>query len=160
MNTVYYRNMNWPLPFLQQEMRLASAQKAARRADTLIVAIPLTFALIMNNTFLLIAILFYCRVFPPGYAWTAIPISCIGAGTGILAARPTNTVSVRSIAVFTIPADCIPVLVLNCGFMVFAAIYEPWRPAARPVRRDLADIARRHAAERVLGLRRHLTRHA
>ena len=118
---------------LQQEMRLASAQKAARRADTLIVAIPLTFALIMNNTFLLIAILFYCRVFPPGYAWTAIPISCIGTGTGILAARPTNTVSVRSMAVFTIPADCIPVLVLNCGFMVFAAIYEPWRPAARPV---------------------------
>ena len=34
---------------LQQEMRLASAQKAARRADTLIVAIPVTFALIMKT---------------------------------------------------------------------------------------------------------------
>jgi hypothetical protein len=62
---------------LEQEMRLASAQKAARRASTLTVAVPLTIGMIFNVSFFIMMALWLARLIP-GYGWLTFPVSCIG----------------------------------------------------------------------------------
>ena len=117
---------------LEQEMRLASAQKAARRASTLTVAVPLTIGMVFNVSSFIFMILWFARL-SPGYGWLSFPASCIGGILIFLGIRPTNTISVRTVAVGMIPADFLPAFLGMIALATTPCWYAPWRPMAWPV---------------------------
>ena len=117
---------------LEQEMRLSSAQRSAKRATFLIFHLPFTLGFIFFFVghaclFLVFGKVWRTSTWVPGMViLAAFTVQCMSI-------RPTNVRMIRTAAcLMGIPGELPPVCLIF-GYWIFVGFYEPFRYHARPI---------------------------